>query len=114
MPLEIRGRNGRLQFIDTILATGFNGTLSLPPNLIVMLGIEVEYQTNVLLGDNVPARLNTFTGHILWHERLRAVPILESRGAPLVGMRLLAGSQLTVQIRNGGDVQIDEMEQSNP
>ena len=29
-------------------------------------------------------------------------------------MRLLAGSQLTVQIRNGGDVQIDEMEQSNP
>ena len=45
----------------------------------------------------------------MWHDRLRSIPVLEASGPPLLGTRLLAGSQLTAQFRNGGEVLIEEL-----
>ena len=109
VPLEIRGNDGRIRSIEAVIDTGFSGHLTLPPAVIRRLGLEVDSQTNVILADNVPGRLNVSKGQILWHDRLRTVPFLAARGVPLLGMRLLAGSQLNIQVRPGGEVVIEEM-----
>ncbi len=107
--LEIRGNDGRIRSIEAVIDTGFSGYLTLPPAVIRRLGLEVDSQTNVILADNVPGRLNVSKGQILWHDRLRTIPFLAARGVPLLGMRLLAGSQLNIQVRPGGEVVIEEM-----
>ena len=76
----------------------------LPKSLSPTRGFSARF-----LGGNVHRRLNARRGFLIWHDRLRAIPVLEASGPPLLGMRLLAGSQLTAQIRNGGDVLIEEL-----
>ena len=47
----------------------------------------------------------------LWHDRPVAVVILEADGEPLMGMNLLQGSRVTLDVQVDGDVTIDELPQ---
>ena len=110
VPLQIRHPDGQFRSIQAVVDTGYSGTLALPPDLIGNLELPAGLPTVVTLGNNVERRLRGFVGQILWHDRMRSIPILEARGAPLIGTRLLAGSQLVAQFRNGGEVVIEEIE----
>lgn len=109
VPLHIAGDRENFTTVEAVLDTGFSGTLTIPPHIVLDMGLSSDYYTDVTLGNDVPASLKTYSGFLLWHERLRAVPIFESAGAPLLGTRLLAGSRLIVQFRNGGEVVIEEI-----
>ena len=108
-PLQIRNADGRFLSIEAVVDTGYSGTLALPPSLIGQLELPAGLPTVVTLGNNVERRLRSFVGQILWHDRMRSIPVLEARGVPLIGTRLLAGSQLIVQFRSGGEVVIEEI-----
>ena len=43
---------------------------------------------------------------VLWDGSLRRIAVDEASTAPLVGMALLHGYELSVQVRNGGSVTI--------
>ena len=112
VPLEIGDGRGNFETIEVLVDTGYNGSLVLPSQLIFRLGLAPISRIRVTLGDNSRRRLNSWRGYLLWHDRLRSIPILESSGPPLIGTRLLAGSQLTAQFRNGGQVLIEEIGQN--
>ena len=108
--VNLRSADGEYEDFETVLDTGFSGHLTLPRAILLRLGWELEYQTNVVLANNVRGRLNTWNGQILWHGQRRSIPVLEADGAPLLGMRLLRDSQLTILVRIGGDVLIEELD----
>ena len=114
IPVEVAGRDGQIHSLAAVLDTGFTGYLTLPPELIRRLDLELELQTDVTLATGVRERLDTWNGYILWHGRPRPVHILETRGTPLVGMRLMEGSQLTIQVRVNGAALIEEMDEIPP
>ena len=109
VPLEIRARSGRFHSLEAIVDTGFSGYLTLDPEAVEQLDLRPMRTIDVSLAGNLRRTLNTFRGQVVWHHHLRTVRILEANGIPLVGMRLLAGSLLTVQVREGGQVLIEEM-----
>ena len=80
--------------------------------MIGNLDLEPELQTNVILATGLREKVNTWSGDVLWHDRLRSMLILESIGIPLLGMELLDGSQLTIQVRANGDVQIERLDEN--
>ena len=45
----------------------------------------------------------------MWHEREREVIVLQADGGPLLGMSLLYGNRVTMDIVENGDVAIDEL-----
>ena len=92
-----------------VVDTGFSGHLTLNTVLIELLGLRPMQTVGVTLAGNLRRTLNTFRGLVLWHDQLRTVRVLEASGTPLLGMRLLTGSQLTVQVRDGGNVLIEEL-----
>ena len=109
VPLEIGDGRGNFDTIEVVVDTGYNGSLVLPSPLIFRLGLAPISRIRVTLGDNSRRMLNSWRGYLLWHDRLRSIPILEAPGRPLIGTRLLAVSELIVQFRNGGAVVIEEI-----
>ena len=86
----------------------------MPPGVIRRLGLELDRQTTVILATGVRRRVNVWSGYIRRHDRLRPIEVLEAQGEPLAGMRLLEGSQLTIQARVNGDVEIEELDETPP
>ena len=109
IPLQVGDGRGTFQTIEVIVDTGYNGSLVLSSQIITELSLAPLTRIGVTLGDNVRRRLNSWRGYLMWHDRLRTIPVLEASGPPLLGTRLLAGSQLTAQFRNGGEVLIEEL-----
>lgn len=107
--IEMVGPDAQLRTVEAILDTGFTGSLTLTPDLIQQLGLAWSDTTEVTLASGEQEWWDSWTGQVLWQQRVRLVQILESNGTPLMGMELLENSQLTIQVRLGGDVLIEEM-----
>ena len=96
--------------VEAIVDTGFSGQLKLPPETVESLGL-------LRIGEPVRARLANNTLHefavhaasVFLHGRWRTVSVLAGPGPPLIGMALMWGSRLTMELREGGAVAIEEM-----
>ena len=108
-PVPIMNRNGQFQTVEFVVDTGFDGFLSLPAELIHRLGLEPYGNADITFANGQRELWNTWHCRIRWHDRPRDIVALESRGEVLVGMALLEGSQLTIQVRTGGAVVIEEL-----
>ena len=81
----------------------------MPLEIIGELDLESDLQIFVTLATGVQEEVNTWNGFVLWHNQPRLIQILETGGTPLLGMRLLENSQLTVRVRINGDVLIEKL-----
>lgn len=95
--------------VDAVIDTGFNGFLTLPLPEIVRLGFAYEGTVGVVLGDGAQVRLDAFAGSVLWDGEVREGLILAAEGSPLIGMALLAGSRLCLDVTDGGPVTIERL-----
>ena len=88
--------------------TGFTGHLKLPPETVRSLSLPERGFVEVELADGGMATLGVYEARVLWHWRPLRVPVYEADGAPLIGMSLLRGSTLTIEVIPRGAVTIDE------
>lgn len=108
--LETGNGSGRFRPVVFVVDTGFDGELTLPLEMIGQLGLTQVSSTMVTLATGARELVNTWAGYTFWHGRRRYVEVLETRGSPLLGTRLLEGSQLTVQMRVDGEVVVEELD----
>ena len=102
--LMVRGPTGQEQEIEAIIDTGFDGWLSLPSSLIVRLGLLWRRRGRALLADGRESVFDIYEATVVWDGEVRRIPVDEAETAPLVGMSLLEGYELIVQVRSGGNV----------
>ena len=94
--------------IRVAIDTGFTGHLKLPPETVRSLSLPERGFVEVELADGGMATLGVYEARVLWHWRPLRVPVYEADGAPLIGMSLLRGSTLTIEVIPRGAVTIDE------
>ena len=104
--LEIIGSNQKRENVETVIDTGFNGYLTLSSDLINYLKLQLAGSRHVTLGDGNVVVLDVYLAKVLWHGQEREVLILEAEGGPLVGMSLLYGSRVMLEVVDNGDVTI--------
>jgi len=109
VPLLLRAANGREHTLSAVVDTGFNGWLTLPREIIAALGISYEEQTRAILADGSFAVFDSYYVTVLWDGKSETVLVDELESEPLVGMRLLHGYRLTVEIVDDGPVRIERM-----
>lgn len=80
--------------------------LSLPTTLIVMLGLPWRRRGRAFLADGSESLFDIYEGTVIWDKRRRRIPVDEADTAPLVGMALLSGYELNIQVRARGKVTI--------
>lgn len=97
--------------VKAVVDTGFNGWLSLPANLVTRLNLAWSRRGRAFLADGSEAIFDIYDGTVEWDGRDFRVPIDEADTYPLVGMSLLAGYELHVQVQDGGEVRIPQIEE---
>jgi clan AA aspartic protease len=102
--LPLRGLQGREQTVEAVIDTGFNGYLTLPPSLISTLGLPFRRNGRAVLGDGSEITFDIHEAVVLWNGQLRRIAVDAADTEPLLGMNLLYGHELNLQVIEGGSV----------
>ena len=73
----------------------------LPTDVIERLGLVWDGRRNAFLANGDPVTLNGWRGTILWQGRQNSILILQADGEPLLGMRLLYGHRVSLDVLEG-------------
>ena len=103
--LELQGPNG-VEHVDAVVDTGFSGWLSLPEFVIRRLGLEYLRSGPATLADGTVVEVQIYEAEVEWHDAWKVIRIDLADTDPLVGMKLLRGSALHVDVTEGGAVTI--------
>ncbi|HWE35712.1 MAG TPA: hypothetical protein VG406_04005 [Isosphaeraceae bacterium] len=104
--LMVHGPAGQAEEIEAVIDTGFDGHLSLPAATIARLGLSWRRRGRALLADGSESIFDIFEGVVLWDGAARRVAVDAAEMMPLIGMGLLDGFELTIQVRVSGLVTI--------
>ncbi len=107
--LTVRGPDGQEESIEAVVDTGFNGSLSLPPSVVKHLKLPWDNVVRGTLADGSTTILTIYRASIVWDRQVRPALVVESESNALVGMELLEGFELKVQVRPRGKVTIKRL-----
>jgi clan AA aspartic protease len=107
--LKVNGLRGRRQEIEAVIDTGYTASLTLPPALIQSLGLRWQTVDRVKLADGSTSIFDIYEGKVMWDGKERQILVDEADADPLVGMRLLKGYELKIQVRYRGKVVIKRL-----
>jgi clan AA aspartic protease len=107
--LIVRGPGGQEERVSAVLDTGYTEYLTLPPVTIAALGLLYQYSVPMYLADGSPIRVRVYDAIIVWNGVERSIPVQETDGDVLLGMSLLYGSRLLVDVVDGGQVAIHDI-----
>ena len=105
--LVVRGPSGRTREIEAVIDTGYNGFLTLPSELVEELGLAYVYMGRGYLADGAEATFDVHTAFVEWEGRQRYIKADATGKKPLIGMELLHGHSLFVDVVEGGRVVIE-------
>ncbi len=107
--LSVRSDDGRSQQLEVVVDTGFSGELTLPPSLVELMGLPWLCRQQGVLADGQLHTFDVYEATVVWGGEERSVEVESADIEPLVGMSLLAGSQLTIEVRPHGVVKIQPL-----
>jgi clan AA aspartic protease len=107
--LKVKGRQGREQEVEAVIDTGYTASLTLPPALIQALGLPWQTVDRFKLADGSICILDVYEAKAVWDGKVRRILVDEADAEPLVGMRLLRGHELKMQVRSRGKVTIKRL-----
>ena len=107
--LALRAATGATQEIDAIIDTGFTGDLTLPPALTRRLNLPWKGRGQALLADGGMHTFDAYVGTVSWNGQSLTVEVSSADTNPLVGMGLLRGHRLSMDVIENGAVTIEAL-----
>ena len=107
--LKVIGLRGRERVVNAVVDTGYTAALTLPHAWIAALGLRWRSIDRATLADGSESVFDVFEAKIVWDGKVRRILVDEAETDPLVGMRLLKGHELKMQIRARGKVTIKRL-----
>ncbi|HVC92741.1 MAG TPA: hypothetical protein VND64_03575 [Pirellulales bacterium] len=104
--LKVKGPLGKEQEVEAVVDTGYTASLTLPPALITALHLPWQSLDRGTLADGSECLFDVYEAKVVWDGQVRHVLIDEADTAPLVGMDLLRGYELKMQVRARGNLSI--------
>lgn len=107
--LKVRGPRRREQEIEAVIDTGYTAALSLPPALVAALGLRWKSFGRGILADGSECLFDVYAANVVRDGKERPLLVDEVDTDPLVGMTLLGGFELRMQVRSRGKVTIKHL-----
>jgi clan AA aspartic protease len=106
--ISLPGVSGQIA-VEFIVDTGFDGEISIPPNMMNQLAVENPAMIMRRLAGDMRVRVNTIDLEVPVDDGNRTVEALVMPGEPLVGMQFLADHEIHIQVFDGGDVIVESL-----
>src|SRR5437667_2503097 len=87
----VRGPLRVEQGIEAVIDTGYNGWLTLPPELVAALKLPWKTVARGTLADGSEGVFEVSEAQVLWDRKIRRVPVHKANSGPLIGMGLMKG-----------------------
>jgi clan AA aspartic protease len=107
--LTIHGLRGRQQEIEAVVDSGYTGWLTLSSSVIQALDLRWQTFGRGTLADGSVSHFDVYRAKVSWDARVRSAFVDEFDATPLEGMRLLAGFEFRMQVRERGRVTIKRL-----
>jgi len=78
----------------------------------VLLSLAWRERGRALLADGSETVFDIYEGIVLGDGRARRIPVHEAETTPLIGMSLLQGYELTLEVQPGGNVTVRALSQA--
>ena len=99
--LTVRGTNGQEHEFDSVVDTGYDGWLPLPPSVIDSLGFRRQRFGYATLADGSESVFNVYEGVVFWDGQSMTRDVDEMDADSLVGMSLMYGYELVLPVVDG-------------
>ncbi len=109
IPLVVRGRDGGLRRYQAVLDTGFTGTVALPAPDVQRLGLSSPQTEHVRFANGESSNCDVYLANVLWNGEEQVAQVYAIGNEPLVGMHLLDGSRVTMDVEEGGEVLVEPL-----
>lgn len=113
VPLRVRGPSGAETAVDAIVDSGFSASLTLPAATVSALELVRQSGGKAALADGSVLQFDIYAAEVGWGGVWRPVLVTAVGNEALIGMRLLAGHKLKVEVVPGGRVEIDALASRN-
>ena len=104
--LPLRGDAGTELDLDFIVDTGFTSALKLPASAILDLGLVRKAKSSANLADGSRRTFDVYGVAIDWDGTSKTVLAYAIGDVPMIGMKLLAGFRMNVDVEPLGEVEI--------
>lgn len=104
--LQVLDINGGIHEVETLIDSGFNGFLTLPPAQIATLRLPFLYRQQGQLADGSILIFNVHAATVLWDGQPRTAEVEEIDAQPLLGTAMLHNHELRIQVIDGGSATI--------
>lgn len=108
--LVLAGPGNTTVELDAIIDTGFTDYLTVSREVVEALNLGFRESMAYELANGDLEMFDLFEARVLWDGQWRNVVVSRAEGGPLVGMALMQGSRLTVEVIDGGRVEIQSLE----
>jgi clan AA aspartic protease len=92
-----------------VIDTGFTDYVTLPREIVNTLGLRYSQSMDFELADGEVAMFDLYECELLWNGVHRQVLVTVTEGGSLLGMSLLDGHRLVMDVVAGGVVTIDPL-----
>ena len=106
VPLSLRGTTGQTLEVEAVIDTGYNGLMTLPSSTVMELGLPRRGYGEASLADGSIVEFDVYGVTVLWDGQPRYIDADEADSTPLVGMLLMDGHNLSIDVEDGGRVLI--------
>ena len=106
VPVTVTGPAGIVRTINFLVDTGFNGDITLPPQLIATLGLRWLQSDSVRFADDRLVMEDVYVAEIEWGGTTQTIHVYVMDSPPLLGTFLLLGCRIEIDMVDGGDVVI--------
>ena len=96
--------------MDAVIDTGYSEFLTLPPAIVAELSLPFTGLMRASLADGSDVPFNLYAVTVQWDGTPIDVNAYESNSIPLVGMALLRGHNLYIDVERGGRVVIEAIQ----
>lgn len=107
--LTVNGPSGTSAEAETLLDTDYNGSLTLPVEVVEALGLLPRRTVTVNLADGRSAEMPVYAASVMWDGVPRDTRVIAGGIQPLLGMPLILEHRVIVDMVDGGAVKIERL-----
>jgi len=104
---ELFGLNGQPLVVSAAIDTGYDGILTITPDIAAALQSPFRETRTYELGNGELVDFPIHDVTLMWDEQTRNVAAIVTSGGVLVGMSLLHGFTLFIDVIDGGEIRIE-------